>query len=165
MGVKQECPFSPALCGLYVDQLKKQLLETPNITAPRLMGIIVPPLLYANVLILMSESAAGLHKQLDALASFCEKSQLAVNLSNDKGGGMQCTNPSDLVLDSTLRGWTAKSIWALSLMPPQTCRLGQLSWWQLPERHCLPCGSSVYCWGAGLLLGGASYLTPWCYHS
>ena len=40
--------------------------------------------LYADDLILMSESAAGLQKQLDALASFCEARQLTVNLSKTK---------------------------------------------------------------------------------
>ena len=35
-------------------------------------------------LILMSESAAGLQKQLDVLARFCEERQLTVNLSKTK---------------------------------------------------------------------------------
>ena len=35
-------------------------------------------------LILMSTTAAGLQKQLGALASFCDQSQLAVNLSKRK---------------------------------------------------------------------------------
>ena len=34
---------------------------------------------YADHLILVSTSAAGLQKQLDALASFCGKRQLTVN--------------------------------------------------------------------------------------
>ncbi|KAL3134763.1 hypothetical protein ABBQ32_14214 [Trebouxia sp. C0010 RCD-2024] len=44
----------------------------------------VPLLLYADDLILMSESAAGLQRQLNALASFCEERQLTVNLSKTK---------------------------------------------------------------------------------
>ena len=55
-----------------------------DIDAPTLMGVMVPLLLYADDLILMSESAAGLQKQLDALASFCEARQLTVNLSKTK---------------------------------------------------------------------------------
>ena len=51
-----------------------------DIDAPTLKGVMVPLLLYADDLILMSESAAGLQKQLDALASFCEERQLTVNL-------------------------------------------------------------------------------------
>jgi hypothetical protein len=44
----------------------------------------VPLLLYADDLILMSTTAAGLQKQSDALASLCDKRQLAVNLSKTK---------------------------------------------------------------------------------
>jgi len=84
MGVKQGCSLSPTLFGLYVDGLEKHLLETADIDAPTLMGVMVPLLLYADDLILMSESASGLQKQLDAIASFCEQRQLTVNLSKTK---------------------------------------------------------------------------------
>ncbi len=62
--------------------LGKQLMETACIDAPTLMGFMVPLLLYADDLNLVSTSAAGLRKHLDALASFCEQRQLTVNLSN-----------------------------------------------------------------------------------
>ncbi|KAL3146185.1 hypothetical protein ABBQ32_14176 [Trebouxia sp. C0010 RCD-2024] len=84
MGVKQGCPLSPTLFGLYVDRLEKHLLETADIDAPTLRGVLVPLLLYADDLILMSTSAAGLQKQLDALASFCDQRQLTVNISKTK---------------------------------------------------------------------------------
>jgi len=76
--------MGPTLFGLYVDGLEKHLLETADIDAATLMGVMVPLLLYADDLILMSESASGLQKQLDALASFCEQRQLTVNLSKTK---------------------------------------------------------------------------------
>ena len=47
------------------DGLEKHLLETADIDAPTLMGVMVPLLLYADDLILMSESASGLQKQLN----------------------------------------------------------------------------------------------------
>ena len=88
-GAQRDCPtwamlHAPwliQLFTLYVDGLEKHLLETADIDAPTLMGIMVPLLLYADNLFLMSESASGLQKQLDALASFCEQRQLTVNLS------------------------------------------------------------------------------------
>ena len=83
-GVKQGCPLSPTLFGLYVDGLEKHLLSMNDIDAPTLMAVIVPLLLYVDDLILMSESAAGLQLQLDALASICEGRQLTVNLSKTK---------------------------------------------------------------------------------
>ena len=86
MGVKQGCPLSPTLFGLYVDGLERHLLETADIDAyaPTLRGVLVPLLLYADDLILMSTTAVGLQKQLDALASFCDQRQLTVNLSKTK---------------------------------------------------------------------------------
>ena len=72
------------LFGVYVDELEKHLLGTADIDAPTLVGVIVPLLLYADDLILMSASASGLQKQLDALASFCEQRPLTVNLSKTK---------------------------------------------------------------------------------
>ena len=59
-------------------------LETADADAPTLRGVLVPLLLYADDLILMSTTAAGLQKQLDALASFCDQRQLTVNLSKTK---------------------------------------------------------------------------------
>ena len=73
MGVKQGCPLSSTLFNLYVDGREKHLLETADINAPTLMGVMVPLLLYADDVILMSQSASGLQKQLDALASSCEQ--------------------------------------------------------------------------------------------
>jgi hypothetical protein len=84
MGVKQGCPLSPKLFGLYVIGLQKHILETAGIDAPELGGILAPLLLYANDLILMSTSPEELQLQLDALASFCEQRQLKVNLSKTK---------------------------------------------------------------------------------
>ena len=84
LGVKQGCPLNPTLFGLYVDGLEKLLLETAGIDAPMLLGTLVPLLLYADDLILMSTTAAGLQKQLDVLALFCEIRQLTVNLTKTK---------------------------------------------------------------------------------
>ena len=54
------------LFGLYVDGLEKPLLETADIDAPTLMGVMVPLLLDADDLSLMSESGFKTLKQLDA---------------------------------------------------------------------------------------------------
>ncbi len=108
MGVKQRCPLSPTLFEFYVDGLEKHLLETADIVAPTLMGVMVPLLLYADDLILMSESAEGLQKQLDALASFCEhvavQRPLTINLSKAKMVVFEAkrSDVSDFVLDRTL---------------------------------------------------------------
>ena len=66
MGVKQGCALSPTVFGLYVDGLEKHLLNMTGIDAPTHIGVMVPLLLYADDLILMSESAAGLQRHLPA---------------------------------------------------------------------------------------------------
>lgn len=86
LGVKQGCPLSPALFGLYIDGLEEHLLQTAGIDAPTLSALrqMVPLLLYADDLILISTTAKGLQRQLDALASFCQARQLDVNHSKTK---------------------------------------------------------------------------------
>lgn len=61
---------------MYVDGLENHLLDTADIDARTLTGVMVPLLLYAGDLILMSESAVGPQRQLYALANFCEELQL-----------------------------------------------------------------------------------------
>ena len=84
LGVKQGCPLSPTLFGLYIDGLEKHVLQTAGIDAPELIGKLAPLLLYADDLILMSTSKEGLQRQIDALAGFCAGRQLEVNLSKTK---------------------------------------------------------------------------------
>ena len=86
------------------------------------MGVMVPLLLYADDLILMSESASGLQEQLDALASFCEQRQLTVNLSKTKAVLFE-TRQSD-VCDFVLSGAVVERVesykyWGFSCMPPR----------------------------------------------
>ena len=92
------------LFGLYVDGLEKHLLQTADIDAPTLSGVLVPLLLYADDLVLMSTSAAGLQKQLDALASFSDQRQLTVNLSKTKVVVFEArhSHVADLVLNSAV---------------------------------------------------------------
>ena len=57
--VKQGCPLSPTLFGLYVNGLERHLLDTAGIDAPTLLGTLVLLLLYADDLILMSTTEAS----------------------------------------------------------------------------------------------------------
>ena len=133
MGVKQGCLLSPTLFGLYVDGLEKHLLETADIDAPTLRAVLVSLLLYADDLMLMSTSAAGLQKQLDALVSFCDELQLTVNLSKTKIVVFEPHRSE--VADFVLNGVVVEG--------------GEL---QIP-RLCLPCHQEHVCWNK--LLGGS----------
>ena len=84
MGVKQGCPLSATLFGLFVDGLEQHLMDTIGNDAPSLSGVLIPLLLYADDLTIMSTTAAGLQRQLDTLQLFCKQRQLSVNLAKTK---------------------------------------------------------------------------------
>ena len=88
----------------------------------------MPLLLYADDLILMSDSASGLQKQLDALASFCEQRQLTVNLSKTKVVVFEKQRSG--MCDFRLNGATVERVdrykyLGFVFMPPRDCTLGQ----------------------------------------
>lgn len=80
MGVKQGCPMSPTLFGLYIDQLELHL-KAHSQDAPDLHGQKVPILLYADDIVLLSKSPSGLQHMLDVLQAFCSEKLLSVNMS------------------------------------------------------------------------------------
>jgi len=80
LGVKQGCPLSPLLFGLYIDRLE-HLLNACGGAPPTLHGTPVPMLLYADDLLIISTTPEGLQSQLDSLQRFCISSELEVNLA------------------------------------------------------------------------------------
>ena len=84
MGVKQGCPLSLLLFGLYLDGLQK-FLEDKNLThAPCLNSKHVPVLLYADDLALLSHSREGLQEHLNRLEIFCHDRALTLSIDKTK---------------------------------------------------------------------------------
>ena len=84
IGVKQGCPASPLLLGLYLDELERLLENASDIDAPRIADILLVILLFADDIALFSYSTSGLQKQLDILAEFCLARGLSVNVKKTK---------------------------------------------------------------------------------
>ncbi len=82
--VKQGCPLSLFLFGLFIDGLEKQLNVLEGDTPLMLGQLVVRLFLYVDDLALMSHILAGLQKQLDVLQAFCRERQLTVNVKKTK---------------------------------------------------------------------------------
>jgi len=96
-GVKQSCPLSPLLFGLYLGALKG-CLNDKECDAPALANLHVWLLLFANDLALMSESKVGLQQQLDTLQQFFAERGLMVNMKKTKVMVFNSTDPCQKIM-------------------------------------------------------------------
>lgn len=95
LGVKQGCPLSPLLFGIFLDDFEGDLQSAVGQAAalPKLAGRTVPTLLFADDMLLMATSAAGLQAQLHYLQTYCDAKKLTVNIAKTQvmilrpGGG------------------------------------------------------------------------------
>ena len=90
VGLKQGCPASPTLFGLYIDDFEEAVAAARQrgvqLDLPSFSGSDspVPPLLYADDMALLATSAAGLQRQLDLLQQYCSQWGLTVNTVKTK---------------------------------------------------------------------------------
>ena len=83
VGLKQGCNLSPLLFNLFVNELPV-MIEQNQCHAPQLNKIDVGCLLYADDLVLISESKEGLQKSLNVLNEFTNQWHLEINMSKTK---------------------------------------------------------------------------------
>ena len=83
IGVKQGCPLSPTLFGMYVDEVSNYI-ERGGDRGAQLAGTWISLLLYADDIVLISDSPEGMQRHLDTLHTFASDSGLAVNLGKTK---------------------------------------------------------------------------------
>jgi len=94
-GVRQGDPLSPLLFGMYIDRIETHLARHVREVGATLTGLSTPlqVLLYADDLVLLCHSAAGLQALLDSLRAFCEAHHLRVNVSKTQVVVFGCRAP------------------------------------------------------------------------
>jgi hypothetical protein len=82
IGVKQRCILCPTLFSLYLNDMVKIF---DNICDPiTINNIKVSCLMYADDIVLISESAKGLQDCLNKLSNYCDIWNLSVNIDKSK---------------------------------------------------------------------------------
>ena len=95
VGVRQGCPLSPTLFGIFFDSLDAQLQAKFAAAGVECRGANVPGLFYADDVALLSPSAQELQQLLDTMQSFCVTNGLTISISKTEvvvfgGGHQQC---------------------------------------------------------------------------
>ena len=84
MGVRQGCILSPTLFNLYINWLGDMIKENNEGIQLQPDNYILSILMYADDVVLFSDTIGGLQKQINTLQLFCEQSGMKVNLDKTK---------------------------------------------------------------------------------
>jgi exonuclease III len=88
IGVRQGCPLSPFLFGVFVEILHDMIKQAAAAVGARIDcmegALTLALLMFADDVVLIAESAQGLQILLDVLHEFCQRYNMAVNLKKTK---------------------------------------------------------------------------------
>ena len=80
---KQGCNFSSSFFNLYINDLIS-IINKSNCNPVRLANRFLDVLLYADDIVLLSESQKGLQQMLNILHAYCLKWKLSINVNKTK---------------------------------------------------------------------------------
>ena len=83
IGTKQGCNLSPSLFNLFTNDIPGTLLNS-KMDPVKLFGREIPLLMYADDIVILSQSGKGLQHALDALGLYCKNWKLTVNIKKTK---------------------------------------------------------------------------------
>ena len=96
IGVRQGCVCSPTLFNIYVNDIRFYLnLHIANINPPILNDTYLTHLMFADDIVLFSQSEIGLQNSLHVIEQYCKEWKLKLNTSKTKI--MVFNNPSDVM--------------------------------------------------------------------
>ena len=117
-GVRQGCILSPILFNIFISDLPNILNEAEN--DPAKLGILktLSCILWADDLVMLSETKEGLTKMIGKLAAFASENGLKINVDKTKcmvfnktGRHIRCTIPcGDMIINST-REYKYSGLW------------------------------------------------------
>ena len=83
-GVRQGCPLSPMLFNLYVNDIFEVINQNNESNIFLKNEVPINALMYADDLILLSDTPEGLQKHIDKLSKYCDEWKLNINLKKTK---------------------------------------------------------------------------------
>ena len=78
IGLKQGYSLSPILCNLFINNIG-DIFDQDQCQPPSILKLSLNHLLYADDLVLISETKNGLQQCLNKLQKYCEKNRITVN--------------------------------------------------------------------------------------
>ena len=84
IGLRQGCPLSATLFGIFIDGLHHHLQTACPAAGIKLQSLRLTDLVYADDICLMASSPAHLQALLDALALFCQTLQMEISVAKTK---------------------------------------------------------------------------------
>ena len=100
IGLKQSYDLSAILFSIYINDLN-EIFDKTFCQPAKIKNLTLNNLLYADDLVLVSETSSGLQNCLDGLQEYCDKWRLTVNIKKTKTGSGKATilnQPNQLYL-------------------------------------------------------------------